>query len=86
MNEDIVLYILGVMIFWDLSIHIIELRGWNRKFINSRSLFSYYYPHFRWKKTPHGPVERANWELLYQRFWVIFWSVALVLLTSYLLL
>lgn len=59
---NLLLYILVIMIFWDLSIHLIELFGKAKKFVESKSIFSYYYPHFRHKKTPTGSVERENWE------------------------
>ena len=77
---DFILYILLVMIFWDFSLHIIEWRGWVGKFTNSKSIFSYYYPHLYWMKTPNGPVERPNWRKVYNRFWVTFWGSAFILL------
>jgi len=82
---NIILYVLVVMIFWDFSLHLIELLGWAEKFIKSKSIFSYYYPHFRWKKTSTGPVERENWGKLYQRFWVTYWGLAFILLVIYLI-
>jgi len=82
MNIDWLLYILGAMIFWDLSIHFISWMKWVEKFTHSTSVFSYYYPHFYWKKTPNGPVVRDNWWVLYERFWVSYWGIALILLLS----
>jgi hypothetical protein len=85
MSIDIILYILAVMIFLDFSLHVFELFGLDVKFIRSKSIFSYYYPHFRWIKTPNGPIERPNWNLIYQRFWVTFWGLAFLLLIIYLI-
>lgn len=85
MNLDFILYILAVMIFWDLSGHIIMMLGWDTKFTRSRSFFSYYFPHLRWKKTPNGPVERENWRRIYDRFWVVYWGLAFILLMVYLI-
>jgi len=82
---DLILYILTVMIFWDLSLHLIELMGKARKFTSSQSIFSYYYPHFRWIKTPKGPVERKNWYRFYQVFWVAYWSFAFALILVYII-
>jgi hypothetical protein len=83
MNLDFILYILLAMIFWDFSTHTIEFLGWTRKFTESKSIFSYYYPHFYWMKTPSGPRERPNWRKFYQKFWVIFWGLAFILLLIY---
>jgi hypothetical protein len=80
---DFILYILALMIFWDLSTHVIELFGLIEKFTKSKSIFSYYYPHFYWKKTPNGPVIRENWKKNYQIFWVLFWGVAFILIIVY---
>lgn len=85
MGIDIILYILAVMIFWDFSLHVLELFGLDKKFINSKSVFAYYYPHFRWCKTPTGSVERQNWWILYRRFWVMYWGLAFILLLIYLI-
>ena len=71
------------MIFWDFSLHVLELLKLDVKLIRSKSIFSYYYPHFRWIKTPNGPVERPNWNLFYQRFWVVFWGFAFIVLLVY---
>ncbi|MDE1874580.1 MAG: hypothetical protein KGI79_00050 [Patescibacteria group bacterium] len=83
---QIILYILAAMIFWDLSIHVIELFGKAEKFSKSRSVLSYYYPHLYWKKTKAGPVVRENWQRLYQRFWVTYWGTAFVLIIVYMLI
>jgi hypothetical protein len=80
---EIILYVLAVMIFWDFSTHVVELLGWQDKFKNSKSLWSYYYPHLRYKKGPSGPVERENGYLVYQRFWVTFWGTAFLLILIY---
>jgi len=85
MGIDIILYILAVMILWDFSLHIIELLGLDIKFIKSKSILSYYYPHFRWIKTPEGPIERRNWNKFYQRFWTTYWGMAFLLLLFYLI-
>lgn len=85
MNLDFILYILAVMIFWDLSLHIIMILGWDIKLTRSRSIFSYYFPHLRWKKTPNGPVERENWRRTYDRFWITYWGLAFILLIVYLI-
>lgn len=82
---DFILYILAIMIFWDFSIHVIELFGWGRKFVESESMFSYYYPHLRWTKTPDGPRERPNWFKFYSKFWVIFWGLVFILLLIYII-
>lgn len=85
MSLDFILYILLIMIFWDFSLHILELFKWDRKLINSKSFFSYYYPHFRWRKTPNGAIERQNWQILYQRFWITFWGLAFIFLLIYIM-
>ncbi len=85
MNLDIILYIVAIMIFWYFSLHVIELFGLDSRFIRSKSIFSYYYPHFRWIKSHNGPKERPKWNLFYQRFWVIFWGSAFFLLIIYLI-
>lgn len=85
MNIDFILYILAIMIFWDFSIHVIELFNWTSKFTKSKSIFSYYYPHLYWIKTPNGPVVRPNWQKLYQKFWTIYWGIAFLLLLIYLI-
>jgi len=85
MNLDFILYILAVMILWDFSLHILELFRLDDKFVRSKSIFSYYYPHFRWIKAPNGPVERSNWSSFYQRFWVAFWGSAFLLLIIYII-
>ncbi|KKU98921.1 MAG: hypothetical protein UY32_C0011G0006 [Candidatus Jorgensenbacteria bacterium GW2011_GWC1_48_8] len=79
MTIDIILYILLVMIFWDFSCHVIKWLGGEEKFTRSKSIFSYYYPHFNWMKTPNGPVQRPNWRKYYDRFWVAYWGIAFVL-------
>jgi len=86
MNLDFILYILAVMIFWDFSCHVIDLLNWSQKFTKSKSIFSYYYPHFRWRKSPNGPVERENWRILYNRFWTAYWGLAFILLIIYLII
>jgi hypothetical protein len=68
------------MIFWDLSIHIIDKFKKGKKFIESKSIFSYYYPHF-WGKPPQ--VNREIGQVRYDNFWITYWSVALVLLIIY---
>ena len=83
MNIDIILYIVLGMIFWDFSAHVIELFKWDSKFVRSKSVFSYYYPHLSVKKTVSGPVQRPHWQNLYQRFWVGFWGTGFVLLFIY---
>jgi len=80
---DIILYLVSIMIFWDLSIHIIDKMKWEDKFINSKSIFSYYYPHF-WGKYPH--VEKEQGRRRYDRFWITYWSTALILLIIYIFL
>jgi hypothetical protein len=82
---DKILYVLAVMIFWDFSTHLIEMFGWEKKFLHSRSIFSYYYPHLSNKKGPDGPIPRKNRENIYQRFWVTFWGLAFVLIMVYIL-
>lgn len=85
MNLDFILYILAAMIFWDFSCHVVELFKWDIKLLQSKSIFSYFYPHFRWRKTPNRPAERQNWQRLYQRFWVTFWGLAFILVLIYLI-
>jgi len=82
---DILLYIVAVMIFWDFSTHVIELFNWDKKFLDSQSIFSYYYPHLSWKKTSSGPVLRENRKARYQRFWASFWGLAFILILIYIL-
>ena len=83
--SDSVLYILLAMIFWDFSCYVIEWLGWKMYFVNSRSVFSYYYPHIYWKKGLDGPRERPNLNVFYNRFWAAYWGVAFVLLLTYIL-
>lgn len=85
MHTDIILYLLLVMIFWDFSLHVLELFGLDSKLIKSKSFLSYYYPHFRWIKTPSGPIARQNWFMFYQKFWVTFWGLAFMLLLIYII-
>ena len=85
MNFDFILYILSAMIFWDFSCHVIMLLGWDIKFTRSKSVFSYYFPHLYWKKTPEGPVKRES-RRLYDWFWIIYWGAAFILLTAYLII
>ena len=84
MSINWVLYIVTGMIFWDFSLHVLDILDWSPKFTHSKSIFSYYYPHFRFKKTPNGPVERDNWYSFYTKFWVAYWGIAFVLMASYL--
>jgi hypothetical protein len=86
MSIDIILYILTIMIFWDFSSHVIQLLGFRDKFLKSKSLLSYYYPHFRWRKTPNGPIERKNGQKYYDIFWTLYWGLAFVLLLVYIFL
>ena len=81
-------FVLAAMILWDLSLHVLKLFGFERKFLESTSVLSYYYPHFRWKKTPNGPLERLEqeWRPIYDMFWTCYWGVAFVLLLAYLYL
>jgi hypothetical protein len=83
---EYLLYVLATMIFWDFSIHVIELFDKQSLFLKSRSPFSYYYPHLSYKKSPQGPVLRENRNMLYQRFWVGYWGIALLLVLTYLIL
>lgn len=85
MNLDFILYILAVMIFWDFSLHILMRLGWDVKLTRSKSIFSYYFPHLYWKKTPAGPVKRENAQKLYDWFWIIYWGTAFILLSIYLI-
>lgn len=73
------------MIFWDLSAHLINLLGLRKKFLESKSILSYYYPHTRYKKTATGPVERTNSQKKYDYFWTLYWGIAFVLLLIYIL-
>ncbi len=86
MNLDFILYILAVMIFWDFSLHVIELLNLAPKFTRSKSIFSYYFPHLRWRKSLNGPIERENWRKLYNCFWTTYWGIAFILLIIYLII
>lgn len=74
------------MIFWDLSLHVLSLLGLEKKVIGHSSIFSYYYPNFRWRRTSDGLVERPEqeWKPIYQKFWVSYWGLAFILLIFYL--
>ena len=68
------------MIFWDFSIHIIDkFEGWN-KFYESKSIFSYAYPHFG-GKPPYVTAEKKK--ARYDFFWISYWGTAFVLLILY---
>ncbi|MEX2090566.1 MAG: hypothetical protein WD989_00310 [Candidatus Paceibacterota bacterium] len=86
MSIDFILYTLAIMIFWDFSLHVIEMLGWVGKFTKSSFFLSYYYPHFYWKKTPDGPIVRENWQKPYQIFWVSFWGSGFSLMVIYIIL
>lgn len=86
MNLDFVLYFLAVMIFWDFSLHVIMLFGWEVKLTRSKSIFSYYFPHLYWKKTLNGPVQRENRRKIYDRFWTAYWGLAFIILIIYLII
>ena len=70
------------MILWDLSIHIIDKFKWRNKFIESKSIFSYYYPHF-WGKYPY--VNEEHGRKRYDYFWITYWGTALILLIIYII-
>ena len=76
---DLILWVLAIMIFWDFSTHVIEIFDWDKNFLTSKSIFSYYYPHLSFRKTSEGPVLRENRKIRYQRFWVFYWGTAFVL-------
>jgi hypothetical protein len=86
MNIDILLYILLAMTFWDFSLHLIERFGYRQKFLESKSVFSYYYPHFYNKKTKNGLIERPNGRRIYDNFWMVHWGLAFALLVAFLIL
>ena len=82
------------MIFWDFSIHIIDKRDrkyfldkkwdnmWREQLRKSKSIFSYYYPHF-WGKKPVSDEKAWN---RYDLFWLTYWGTALFLLLTYIIL
>ena len=77
---DIILYIVLVMTAWDFSVHIIDWLGLDAKFKQSKSIFSYYYPHFS------GKYPFASRELhtkRYNYFWITYWGTATILLIFY---
>jgi len=82
---DIILYLLLGVTFWDFSLHLIERLGWRQKFLESRSIFSYYYPHFFDKKTKSGLITRHNGQKLYDIFWIVHWGLAFLLLLIYII-
>ena len=86
MGMDFILWVLAVMIFWDFSTHVVEMFGWENKFLNSQNKLSYYYPHLSFKKTPTGPVRRENRGIIYQRFWVTYWGLAFILTVAAIIL
>ncbi len=85
MNLDLILYLVTAMIFWDFSIHLLELFNLHIKFLNHKSIFSYYYPHFSYMKSPNGFVQRPNSGKIYQKFWVSYWGFAFTILIIYLI-
>lgn len=80
---DYILYILAIMIFWDLSIHVIDKFKMGIWFKNSKSKLSYYYPHF-WGKPPFVSEECGR--MRYDYFWISYWGIALTLLITYIIL
>lgn len=70
------------MIFWDLSLHIIDKFDLGIKFIQSKSFFSYYYPHFC-GKFPH--VTNEIRKKRYDYFWITYWTIVLILLIIYII-
>ena len=67
---DFASYVLLVMIFYDFSLHFIELMGWQMFFVARRNIFSYYWP---------VPNNRKNYTI----FWTAYWGIAFVLLLIY---
>jgi|GEM_PF-1870844 len=86
MNLDILLYIVAAMTFYDFTIHVIEYLKWQHYFLGSRSPFSYYYPHFAFKKVSGGFTNRENFYTVYQTFWTVYWGLAFLLVVAYLIL
>jgi hypothetical protein len=72
MGSEILLYVLLAMIFYDFSLHLIELLFGRER---GRKL-RYYWPRYRVK----GEFSRRY----YTAFWTLYWGVALSLLVAYL--
>ena len=73
MALDVVLYALGLMIFYDFSLHALELflgRG-------RASQIKYYWPTFE----TNGQFDRQK----YTVFWTAYWGMAFILAIAYLL-
>ncbi len=88
---DLILYILVAMTFWDFTIHVIDKhdrqydfdhRSWSGKMRKSKSIFSFYYPFFWGKNNQSDP--KSGWKR-YDRFWLIYWGIATVLLLTYII-
>ncbi len=91
---DYIPYLIALMTFWDFSIHVIDWRDrkyeksgkhtetWFFRMLNSKSVFSYYYPHF-WGKPPHVSQDLKNRR--YDIFWISFWGTAFLLTVIYIL-
>lgn len=68
-------FLLAVMIFWDFSLHAIELFGGKKWFNQRKNIFSYWWP--KWS----GENKRKK----YTVFWTVYWGVALLLILFYIL-
>ncbi|MBI2632412.1 hypothetical protein HYW75_05390 [Candidatus Pacearchaeota archaeon] len=69
-----ILYLLIIMVFYDLSLHIIELLVGLKK----AKKFRPYYPNFEIK---------GKWNFIYYTaFWIIYWGIAFILLIIYLII
>ena len=70
MALDVILYIVGVMIFYDFSLHLLRLIMGLEK---ARKI-KYYWPTFLIGKTKR-----------YEIFWAVYWGIALVLVIVYIM-
>ena len=77
---EYILYIVLAITLWDFTIHVLDKFELGSKFTQSKSIFSYYYPHF-WGKTPHVSPEVKKRR--YDYFWISTWGFVSVLLIVY---
>ena len=70
MINTIILSILVLMIFYDFSLHLIEVLGWEKFLYPRRNIFSYYWP-------------VASNRQHYNIGWTVYWGVAFLLMLVY---
>jgi hypothetical protein len=74
MNDKIILYILGFMIFYNLLIHVVWLFKLEDFFLSRKINF--------W---PNFGKEKSFNRTYYQIFWTVYWMVALTLVILFIL-